>query len=51
MRSDETTPRIAFLVCVMGIYSRHVFPRLCDWAMRDDRFGTLRRSLLSQADG
>jgi SAM-dependent methyltransferase len=35
----------------MGLYSRHIFPRLCDWAMRDGRFGALRRSLLAQADG
>jgi SAM-dependent methyltransferase len=35
----------------MGFYARHVFPRLCDWAMRDPRFGSLRREVLAQADG
>jgi len=35
----------------MGLYSRYVFPRLCDWSMRDPRFGSLRREVLAQADG
>ncbi len=39
------------VVSFMGIYSRYVFPRLCDWAMREPRFGSLRREVLVQADG
>jgi ubiquinone/menaquinone biosynthesis C-methylase UbiE len=35
----------------MGIYSRHVFPRLCDWAMRSPPISRLRRELLSEVDG
>jgi hypothetical protein len=35
----------------MGFDSRHIFPRLCDWAMRDPRFVSLRRDLLAHADG
>ena len=35
----------------MGLYSQHIFPRLCDRAMRDARFEVLRRSLLAQAVG
>ena len=35
----------------MGIYSRHVFPRLCEWAMRSPHISRLRRELLSKVDG
>jgi ubiquinone/menaquinone biosynthesis C-methylase UbiE len=35
----------------MGLYNRHIFPRLCDRAMRDPRFGSLRREVLAHADG
>lgn len=35
----------------MGLYSRHVFPRLCDWAMRAPRIDRLRRDLLVEANG
>ena len=33
------------------LYSRYVFPRLCDWAMRNPRMARLRRELLSEANG
>jgi len=35
----------------MGIYSRLIFPRLCDWAMRNPRMADLRRKALSEVDG
>ena len=35
----------------MGLYSRHVFPRLCDWSMRNPRMARLRREVLSEVDG
>ena len=35
----------------MGIYSRLIFPRLCDWAMRNPRMADLRRMALSEVDG
>jgi ubiquinone/menaquinone biosynthesis C-methylase UbiE len=35
----------------MGFYSRHVFPRLCDWAMRAPDMARLRHEVLSEADG
>ena len=35
----------------MGIYSRLIFPRLCDCAMRNPRMGDLRREVLSEVDG
>ncbi len=35
----------------MGIYSRIIFPRLCDWAMRNPRMADLRRQTLSEVDG
>jgi len=35
----------------MGIYSRLIFPRLCDWSMRNPRMTDLRRAALSAVDG
>ena len=35
----------------MGIYSRLIFPRLCDWAMRNPRMADLRKEALSEVDG
>jgi ubiquinone/menaquinone biosynthesis C-methylase UbiE len=35
----------------MGFYSRHVFPRLCDWLMRGPRNDRLRREVLAVASG
>ena len=35
----------------MGIYSRLIFPRFCDWAMRNPRMARLRREVLSEVDG
>ena len=35
----------------MGIYSRLIFPRLCDWAMRTPRRERLRREVLAKANG
>ncbi len=35
----------------MGIYSRHLFPRLCDWAMSAPRMGKLRSEILAEVGG
>jgi ubiquinone/menaquinone biosynthesis C-methylase UbiE len=35
----------------MGLYARHVFPRLCDWTMRNPRIERLRKVTLSGASG
>ncbi len=35
----------------MGIYSRLIFPRLCDWAMRSPHIERLRREVLAKVDG
>ncbi len=35
----------------MGIYSRLIFPRLCDWAMRNPRMAELRKEALSEVNG
>jgi ubiquinone/menaquinone biosynthesis C-methylase UbiE len=35
----------------MGLYSRHVFPRLCDWMMSDPRMAALRTDLLTGVGG
>jgi ubiquinone/menaquinone biosynthesis C-methylase UbiE len=35
----------------MSLYSRHIFPRICDWVMRDPRFGPLRRDVLAGTAG
>jgi ubiquinone/menaquinone biosynthesis C-methylase UbiE len=35
----------------MGIYSCHIFPRLCDWSMRNPRMQRLRRETLAQVHG
>ena len=35
----------------MGLYSRHVFPRLCDWSMRAPHIARLRRDVLAGVDG
>ena len=35
----------------MGLYSRHVFPRLCDWSMRAPHIARLRRDVLAGANG
>jgi SAM-dependent methyltransferase len=32
---------------IMGLYSRFVFPRLCDWMMRDPRLAPLRSEILA----
>jgi SAM-dependent methyltransferase len=36
---------------LMGIYSRIIFPRVCEWAMRNPRMADLRRQALSEVDG
>src|SRR5271157_828196 len=38
-------------VSIMGLYSRLIFPRLCDWSMRNPRMARYRREVLSGADG
>ena len=35
----------------MGIYSRHIFPRFCDWAMNDPKFARLRKEVLADVGG
>ena len=35
----------------MGLYSRLVFPRLCDWVMNDPRMAELRHELLADVGG
>jgi ubiquinone/menaquinone biosynthesis C-methylase UbiE len=35
----------------MGLYSRYIFPRFCDWAMNDPKFARLRHEVLAQAEG
>jgi ubiquinone/menaquinone biosynthesis C-methylase UbiE len=35
----------------MGLYSRHIFPRLCDWAMNDPRMAVLRKEALAGVGG
>ena len=35
----------------MGLYSRFIFPRLCDWSMRNPRMSRLRSEVLTAADG
>jgi ubiquinone/menaquinone biosynthesis C-methylase UbiE len=35
----------------MGIYSRFIFPRLCDWSMWNPRMADLRKQALSDVDG
>jgi ubiquinone/menaquinone biosynthesis C-methylase UbiE len=35
----------------MGLYSRHIFPRLCDWAMNDPRMAVLRKEALAEVAG
>jgi ubiquinone/menaquinone biosynthesis C-methylase UbiE len=35
----------------MGLYSRHIFPRLCEWMMGDPRMAALRHDLLADVGG
>src|SRR4051812_27658624 len=35
----------------MAIYSRIIFPRLCDWVMHDSRMPKLRREALAEVSG
>jgi ubiquinone/menaquinone biosynthesis C-methylase UbiE len=35
----------------MGLYSRHIFPSLCDWSMRNPRMERLRRAVPSGVNG
>src|SRR5512135_1981696 len=35
----------------MGLYSRTIFPRLCDWMMSDPRMGRLRSEALADVGG
>ena len=35
----------------MGLYSRVIFPRLCDWVMNDPRMAALRSELLADVGG
>jgi ubiquinone/menaquinone biosynthesis C-methylase UbiE len=35
----------------MGLYACHVFPRLCDWSMRNPRMERLHKETLSETSG
>lgn len=35
----------------MGFYARAIFPRLCDWMMRDPRLAALRSAVLASTSG
>src|SRR3954462_8425057 len=35
----------------MGLYSRHIFPRLCDWVMGEPRMAKLRSEVLADVEG
>ena len=35
----------------MGLYTRLIFPRLCDWAMSTPEFTQLRKNVLADASG
>jgi ubiquinone/menaquinone biosynthesis C-methylase UbiE len=35
----------------MGFYARRIFPRICDWVMRDPRMAELRKEFLARVDG
>jgi ubiquinone/menaquinone biosynthesis C-methylase UbiE len=35
----------------MGIYSRHIFPRLCDWTMNDPKIARHRKEILTNVGG
>ena len=35
----------------MGFYSNRIFPRICDWVMRDPRMAELRQEVLASVDG
>jgi ubiquinone/menaquinone biosynthesis C-methylase UbiE len=35
----------------MGIYSRVIFPRLCDWTMNDPKIAGLRKEVLTEVGG
>jgi SAM-dependent methyltransferase len=35
----------------MGFYSGVIFPRLCEWVMRDPRMAALRREALAEVEG
>jgi len=39
------------VVSIMGLYSRLIFPRLCDWSMRNPRIARFRREVLAEARG
>ena len=41
----------AILHATMGLYSRHMFPRLMDWVMSGQAFQLLRADLLQDASG
>ena len=35
----------------MSLYSRFIFPRICDWVMGDPRMSALRKDLLAEVSG
>jgi len=41
----------AILLTAMGLYGRHIFPRLMDWVMSGGEFQRLRTALLKNARG
>jgi len=44
-------PLFAILPLIMGLYSRHIFPRLMEWFMSGEEFRRLRTDLLQVARG
>ena len=49
---DRTWDRLAGMaISIMDLYSRLIFPRLCDWSMRNPRMACFRREMLAEARG
>ncbi len=48
--ADQRDESVGSRSRLMGIYSRLIFHRLCDWAMRCPSITRLRREALSEAD-
>jgi ubiquinone/menaquinone biosynthesis C-methylase UbiE len=50
-RQRTTEPMGPFRDRLMGIYSRLIFPKLCDWAMSTPEFAQLRKKVLADVRG
>ena len=51
MRPDNPVRILNRIGTCMGIYSRIIFPRLCDWVMSDPRMAKLRQEALADVGG